>query len=227
MGQDRPVEPELLVAVEDPGDVDRDAELGEDLQLHPPSRDRQERQRRHQLGITGVGGVGLVVVRRVVVFDRERELPDLLASDLEVVRCPVMAADESLGLLGSVMPLCSLLEYVLSGAAYQRDWRRDANAASAPPAAPERQGRRHPDPGRLAGGAEVANLPPAFAGQRAQTGVGVDGDRRAHQRQHGHVVVAVGIGGAAFEVEPFPDRQRPHRMRLAGAVQDLARPAGR
>src|SRR5947209_1741136 len=130
------MEHELLVAVEDPGDVDRDAELGENLELHPPSRDRQECQRRDQLGIAGVGGVGLVVVRRVVVFHRERELPDLLASDLEVVRRAVMAADDVLGLYGEGHALCSLLEYVLSGAAYQRDWRRDANAASAPPAAP-------------------------------------------------------------------------------------------
>ena len=39
------------------------------------------------LGVTGFGGGGLVVVRRVVVLDRQRELADLLASDLEVVRC--------------------------------------------------------------------------------------------------------------------------------------------
>src|ERR1700739_4224658 len=101
MGQDRPVEPELLVTMEDPGDVDRDVELGEDLQLHAPTGDGQERQRRHDRGVAGGCGIAFAEVRRVIVLYRERELPDLLATDLEIVGCPVMGADASLRGLGS------------------------------------------------------------------------------------------------------------------------------
>ncbi|CEJ32182.1 Putative uncharacterized protein [Mycobacterium tuberculosis variant bovis] len=101
VGQDRPVEAELLVAMKDPGDVDRDIELGEDLQLHAPAGDRQEGQRGYQRGVTGRCGIRLAVVGRVVVFDRDRELADLLAPHQKVVRRPIMLADQCLGFFGN------------------------------------------------------------------------------------------------------------------------------
>src|SRR5262249_55240891 len=61
---------------------------------------------------------------------------NFLASDLEVVRCPVMAANEPLGRFWDCHAALLPARLSLRGAAYQRDWRRDANAASAPPAAP-------------------------------------------------------------------------------------------
>src|SRR3954468_23614778 len=59
-----------------------------------------------------------------------------------------------------------------------------------------------PDPGGLARGAEIADLPAPLAGQVTQVVVGVDRDGSADQRQHLHVVEAVGVSGAALEVEP-------------------------
>src|SRR6201993_3921836 len=123
--------------MEHPGNVDRDLELGEDLQLHAASGEREKRERRHEIRVSSGRGIMLAVVRRVVVLHRERELADLLPPDLEIVRCAVVAADESLGLLGKCHAALLSALIRLSGAAYQRDWRRDANAANAPPAAPK------------------------------------------------------------------------------------------
>jgi len=79
---------ELLVPVEDPGEVDRNFELGEDLLLHTPSGDGKERQRSDRCGVAGISSVGLAVVRRMVVLERGSKFADFLSADLEVVRCP-------------------------------------------------------------------------------------------------------------------------------------------
>src|ERR1700682_6283730 len=49
---------------------------------------------------------------------------------------------------------------------------------------PQRQRRRHPDPGGLACGAEVTDLPAALAGQVTQGGVGVYGDGGSRSEEH-------------------------------------------
>ena len=47
---------DLLVAVDDPGQVDADVEVAEDVQLHLTARDGDERQRRDDVGIAGGPG---------------------------------------------------------------------------------------------------------------------------------------------------------------------------
>ncbi len=85
----------------------------------------------------------------------------------------------------------------------------------------------HADLARLTAGAEVADLPAPGAGDVAQSRVRVDRHGRADHRQHRHVVHRVGVGGAAAQVQALADGQRPHRVRLGRAVQDVAdEPAG-
>ena len=126
------------------------------------------------------------------------------------------------------MPLDALRSNcVLSGAAYQRDCRRDANAASAPPAAPSANADGTPIRAALRAVRKSRISQPRSRARARRRASGLMATAVPDQRQHGHVVEAVGVGGAAFEVEPLADRQRPHRVRLAGAVQDVAdQPAG-
>jgi len=93
-GDDRPVERDLLVAVQHPLHVDRHVELVEDLGLHLPPGHREERQRGDQPVVAGLLGGLFVVVGGMVVFHGASELADLLPVHLEVVRIPVVRADD-------------------------------------------------------------------------------------------------------------------------------------
>ena len=96
-GEYRPVKQNLLVAVDDPGQVDPDVELFEDLQLHLTARHGDEGQRRDDVGIAGGLRCLLAEVQRVIGLDRFGVLADFLAADQKIVVVPIVGPDDVAG----------------------------------------------------------------------------------------------------------------------------------
>ncbi|SHU48448.1 Uncharacterised protein [Mycobacteroides abscessus subsp. abscessus] len=82
---DRPMELELLIAVQHPCDIDGQVHLGEYLVLHSPSGDRQEGD-----------GCDHAGVDLALVLDGRREFAHLLAAHLEVIGVAVVRSDDVL-----------------------------------------------------------------------------------------------------------------------------------
>ena len=96
-GDYRSVEKDLLVAVNDPGEVDAHVELFENLQLNLTAGHGDKGQRRHHVGVTGGPGRLLVGVQRVIGLNSRGVLADLLPADQEVVVIPVVGSDDVAG----------------------------------------------------------------------------------------------------------------------------------
>ncbi len=95
---DPAVKLDLLIAVNDAGDIDADIEVAEDVELHLASRDRDERQRRHHIGVARGLGRFLAEVQRIVGLDRLGVLADFfLPADQVIVRIAIVGSNDVAG----------------------------------------------------------------------------------------------------------------------------------
>ena len=94
---DRAMEEDLLVAMDDPGQIDADIELFEDFQLHLTAGHGDEGQRRDDIGITGGLGGLLAEVHGVIGLNSRGVLADLLPADQKIVVISVVGSDDVAG----------------------------------------------------------------------------------------------------------------------------------
>ena len=98
----------------------------------------------------------------------------------------------------------------------------ELNRAPRPASGADRERSLTARDGNLAPGAVVMDLPALRLGISAETLVGIDGAGVAHERKHRQVIVRIGIGVAASQVEPFAFGNGIDRNGFAFAMQHFA-----